>query len=294
MTPAVPRFEELAAPADWRAVDFISDLHLQAEEPATFEAWRRYMERTRADALFILGDLFEVWVGDDCLDDAGGFEARCCEVLRATARRMPVHYLHGNRDFLAGERFLAHCGLRGLHEPTVLAFGPGARQRFVLSHGDLLCLDDVAYQRFRAEARGAAWQARFLAQPLAVRREQARAIRLQSEAKRQQQQAGPGTGGPGATGLDGTTDYDRLDLDTDATRAWLAAARAGTLIHGHTHRPAEHALGPIDGAEPSAPGRRVVLSDWDAAASPPRAEVLRLALRESSAPALERRPAALS
>jgi len=246
VTPTVPRFEELAAPSHWRTVDFISDLHLQAVEPATVAAWRHYLQTTPADALFILGDLFEVWVGDDALLEPGSFEAEACAALQAAAQRMDVHFMHGNRDFLAGPAFLRHCGITGLQDPAVLTF---AGQRTVLSHGDLLCLDDVEYQRFRVQARSAEWQERFLAQPLAQRRQQARGIRQQSEARKQ-------SGAPYA------------DVDGPAAIAWLQAAHASTLVHGHTHRPAEHAL---------APGlARVVLSDWDAAAHPPRADVLRL------------------
>ena len=249
LTPAVPRFEELAAPSHWRTVEFISDLHLQASEPATVAAWEHYLSTTQADALFILGDLFEVWVGDDALEEPGGFEAQACTALRAAAQRMPVFFMHGNRDFLAGDAFLQHCGITGLHDPTVLAF---AGQRHVLSHGDLLCLDDVDYQRFRVLARSSAWQQQFLSQPLATRRAQARGIRQESEARKQ-------SGAPYA------------DVDHPAAIAWLRAAGANTLIHGHTHRPANHAL---------APGlQRVVLSDWDAAALPPRLETLRLSTR---------------
>ena len=246
MTTAVPRFEELVAPSRWRTVDFISDLHLQASEPATVAAWQHYLQTTQADALFILGDLFEVWVGDDAIAEPGSFEAEGCVALRAAAQRLPVYFMHGNRDFLAGPAFLAHCGITGLADPTVLAFGD---QRFVLSHGDMLCLDDVDYQRFRVQARSAAWQERFLSQPLATRRAQARGIRQESEARKQS----------GAT---------YADVDGPAAVAWLQAAGAHTLIHGHTHRPADHML---------APGlQRVVLSDWDAAALPPRLETLRL------------------
>ena len=245
-TPTVPRFEELAAPSHWRTVDFISDLHLQASEPATVAAWQHYLQTTTADALFILGDLFEVWVGDDAMFEPGSFEAQGCAALQAAAQRLPVYFMHGNRDFLAGPEFLAHCGIIGLADPTLLVFGG---ERFVLSHGDLLCLDDVDYQRFRVQARSAEWQQRFLAQPLAVRRAQARGIRQESEARKQS----------GAI---------YADVDGPAAIQWLTAAHAHTLIHGHTHKPASHAL---------APGlQRVVLSDWDAAAHPPRAEVLRL------------------
>ena len=242
----VPPFEELAAPPHWRTVDFISDLHLQASEPATVAAFQHYLESTPADAVFILGDLFEVWVGDDALREPGSFETQGCALLRAATQRLPVYFMHGNRDFLAGPDFLAACGINGLADPTVLAFGG---QRYVLSHGDLLCLDDVDYQRFRIQARSADWQQQFLAQPLATRRAQARGIRQESEAKKQS----------GAS---------YADVDGPAAVAWLQAAGAHTLIHGHTHRPALHGL---------APGlQRVVLSDWDAAALPPRLETLRL------------------
>ena len=253
ITTTVPRFEELVAPSHWRTVDFISDLHLQATEPATVAAWQQYLQSTPADALFILGDLFEVWVGDDALGEPGSFEAQGCAALQAAARRLPVYFMHGNRDFLAGPAFLAHCGITGLVDPSVLVFDA---QRIVLSHGDLLCLDYVDYQRFRLQARSAAWQAQFLAQPLTARRAQARGIRAQSEARKQS----------GAV---------YADVDGPAAIAWLQAAGAHTLVHGHTHRPASHLL---------APGlQRVVLSDWDAAAHPPRGEVLRL-----SAQGLER------
>ena len=255
MTPTVPPFEELAAPSHWRTVDVISDLHLQASESATVAAWQRYLQTTEADALFILGDLFEVWVGDDAIHEPGSFEAQGCAALQAAAQRLPVYFMQGNRDFLAGPAFLAHCGITGLADPTVLVF---QGQRFVLSHGDLLCLDDVDYQRFRVQARSAEWQQRFLAQPLATRRTQARGIRQESEARKHS----------GAT---------YADVDTPAAIAWLQAAGAHTLIHGHTHHPATH---------PLAPGlQRVVLSDWDLAAHPPRAEVLRL-----SATGLQRLP----
>lgn len=245
-TTTVPRFEELIAPSHWRTVDFISDLHLQTSEPATVAAFRHYLQTTSADALFILGDLFEVWVGDDAIDEPGSFEAEGCAALFAASQRLPLYFMHGNRDFLAGPAFLQRTGMTGLADPTVLVFDG---QRIVLSHGDLLCLDDVDYQRFRVQARSSAWQQAFLSQPLAMRRAQARGIRQESENKKQSGAA-------------------YADLDAPATLAWLQAAQAATLVHGHTHRPAEHAL---------APGlTRVVLSDWDAAALPPRLETLRL------------------
>ena len=242
----MPRFEELVAPSHWRTVDFLSDLHLQASEPDTLAAWHHYLQTTPADALFILGDLFEVWVGDDALDDPGSFESQACALLQAASRQRALFFLHGNRDFLIGPGFAQRTGATLLHDPTVLVW---QGQRLLLSHGDALCLDDVDYQRFRVQARSVQWQEHFLAQPLAQRRAQARGIRAESEARKQS----------GAV---------YADVDGPAAIAWLQAARATTLVHGHTHRPAEHPLAPDV--------RRVVLSDWDAAAHPPRADVLRL------------------
>jgi UDP-2,3-diacylglucosamine hydrolase len=244
MAQAVPRFAELNAPPDWRTADFISDLHLDESGPATFEAWRTWMSATTADAIFILGDLFEVWVGDDAASD--GFEARCTAVLHDVAARKPVFFMHGNRDFLVGDAFLAKLGVTLLDDPTVLVFGG---PRWLLSHGDMLCLADVDYLKFREQVRSSVWQDAFLAQPLAERRSIARGLRAQSEARKH-------------------SVLTYADVDEPAARDWLNACGASTLIHGHTHRPADHALG--DGL------RRVVLSDWDLAAVPPRAQVLRL------------------
>lgn len=249
MVPTVPPFQELIAPAQWRTVEFLSDLHLQASEPTTFASFQRYLSSTGADALFLMGDLFEVWVGDDACNEAGSFEAEVAQLLSAAAKNRPVHVMHGNRDFLLGPAFLKRTGLVGLSDPALLVFG---KQRIVLSHGDLLCLDDVDYQRFRLQARSSAWQTAFLALPLTERRAQARAMRVQSEAH-------------------GRAAQQQFDVDGPAAVAWLTRAGAHTLIHGHTHRPAEHLL---------APGlRRVVLSDWDSAATPPRGDVLRLSSR---------------
>ena len=245
---AAPPWPVLLAPAHWRQIDFISDLHLQASEPATFEAWQNTLKNTSADALFILGDLFEVWVGDDVATslEASSFEAQCARVLAATAQRMPVFFMHGNRDFLLGPAFARTCGMTLLADPTVLCLG---EERWLLSHGDALCLDDTDYLQFRAQVRNATWQQTFLSQPLAQRQTIARGLRAQSESRKRS----------------GVT---YADVDAQAARDWLQAAQASTLIHGHTHRPADHDLG--DGL------RRIVLSDWDLGAQPPRQEVLSL------------------
>ena len=244
--------QELIAASEWRAIDFISDLHLQAGEPATFNVWQRYMQATPANAVFILGDLFEVWVGDDLLQERG-FEFQCAQVIKKTAARLPTFFMHGNRDFLVGNDLMTACNASLLADPTVLSFN---HQRWLLSHGDALCLDDVDYMQFRQQVRSADWQKTFLAKTLAERQAIARDLRKQSEARK-------------------SSGADYGDVHENTARQWLQQAKSTTLIHGHTHKPALHDLG--DGLQ------RVVLSDWDAAATPPRAEVLRL-----SAQGLER------
>jgi UDP-2,3-diacylglucosamine hydrolase len=241
-------FPEIIAPVGWRTVDLISDLHLQAGDAATLEVWRGYLQTTSADALFILGDLFEVWVGDDAATQPG-FEAECAELLRLTAERLPVYFMHGNRDFLVGAGLAAQANFILLEDPTVLVLHD---ERWLLSHGDLLCLDDTDYLAYRAQVRKPEWQSAVLAKSLAERRALARSMRAQSEDHKR---------GP---------DVVWADVDVTAARDWLRQAHARTLVHGHTHRPAEHDLG--DGL------RRVVLSDWDASAHPPRAQVLCLSI----------------
>jgi UDP-2,3-diacylglucosamine hydrolase len=237
---------ELIAPSRWACVDFISDLHLQASETLTFQAWRNYLLHTAADAVFILGDLFEVWVGDDVLSLEGGFERQCADVLRAASARMDIYIMRGNRDFLMGAALMATCGCTLLEDPSVLSFG---NQRWLLVHGDAQCLDDTDYMRFRALVRAPAWQLDFLARPLAERIAFARDLRTQSEARKR-------------------SDMVYADVDFQAANTLLDTLQAKHMVHGHTHRPAKHALG--------AGRERLVLSDWDLGAHPPRAEVLRL------------------
>jgi len=232
----------MIAPPDWRMVDFLSDVHLDASELATFNAWAHHLNTTPADALFILGDLFEVWIGDDTQDP---FHLQCMELLRTTAKRIPVFFMCGNRDFLVGKQWLQSTGVQGLQDPTVLEL---AHQKILLSHGDALCIGDTDYIAFRALVRSSAWQHTFLAKPLSERQHIAKDLRAQSKARQQTQ-----------------TDY--VDIDASTASMWLEEYDCKLLLHGHTHRPATHDLG--NGLS------RMVLSDWQADATPPRSEVLR-------------------
>jgi UDP-2,3-diacylglucosamine hydrolase len=242
----LPTLYEISTAAHWRAVEFISDLHLSEQQPRTFDACAAYFERTDADAVFLLGDVFEVWVGDDARHE--GFAARGAEMLSHAATLRHVAFMAGNRDFLLGTAMLRDCGLMGLQDPTVLsAWG----HRVLLTHGDLLCLGDVDYQRFRDMVRSDEWRNAFLARPLAERNQLASQMRDTSKRHQQSQPADAW-----------------VDIDPGAAVAWMHAAGSRDMVHGHTHRPGSEAL---------APGfTRHVLSDWDLDTVPGRAEVLRL------------------
>jgi UDP-2,3-diacylglucosamine hydrolase len=247
--PALPAPGDLPAPAEWSQIDFISDLHLAPDMPLTVQAWEAYLLATPADAVFILGDLFDVWVGDDARRH--GFEAKCADVLTRAAKRTRISFMAGNRDFLIGAEMLGACGVSALPDPTLLlAFG----RRVLLSHGDALCFADTEYQRYRAQVRSPQWQATVLALPLDERR------RLASQMRHASEQRSANTMLPA----------EAADIDAAAAAAWMRDASATVLVHGHTHQP---------GSGPFAVGcMRHVLSDWDLdhADERPRAEVLRL------------------
>ena len=244
---SLPVFYEFGAPTSWRSIDFISDLHLAATLPRTFDAWAAHLLHTPADAVFILGDLFEAWVGDD--SRTLPFERQCVEVLAEAASRRQLAFMAGNRDFLLGAAALDACGVMALPDPTVLvAWG----QRVLLTHGDALCVDDASYQAFRAETRSEAWRDRFLTRPLAERLRIAAGYRHASEMRQ----------------ADDPLPARYSDLDSATAVAWMHAAGTAEMVHGHTHRP---------GSESLAPGyKRHVLSDWELDTAAPRAEVLRL------------------
>lgn len=258
----------VTASADWHCVDFISDLHLNRREPATLRAWQHYLAHTTAQAVFQLGDLFDVWLGDDALDTSAGassasgadeeFERVCATTLRDASSRVDLFFMRGNRDFLLGHNCASTCGMRLLPDPCLLDF---AAERWLLSHGDALCLADTDYMAFRAQVRGLAWQQQFLARTMAERRAIAADLRQRSEARKRSAPA-------------------PADVDAIAAADWLRRASARTMLHGHTHRPADHAL--PDGM------RRIVLSDWDLHANPPRAQVLRISTSDGHVATLRR------
>ena len=222
---------------------FTSDLHLSSSTPGIVRLFLDFLAgpARRAEALYLLGDIFEYWPGDDALDDPDdSLAATFGAALRSlTASGVEVGFLAGNRDFLIGERFAAATGIRLLPDPFVLSL---PAWQFVLSHGDQLCTDDAAYQAFRAEVRNPDWRARFLTKPLTERRQIIVGLRRQSElAKRDKAARSPGL----------------MDANPAATDDFLRAHGYATLIHGHTHRPARHDH-LVDGIH----CERWVLADW--------------------------------
>ena len=220
---------------------FVSDLHLDEERPDTTAHFERFLREIApgADAVYILGDLFEYWVGDDGL--ALAFNARIGSDLARLAKSLPVRFLHGNRDFLISGGFSRETGVELLEDPTVVdVYG----ERVLLMHGDTLCTDDKPYQAFRAQVRNPAWQQAALARPLAERLAMAQKLRSDSESAK-----------------DGKT---AAIMDVSAATVEKAFADSGcrVMIHGHTHRPARH-VHVVDGRECV----RWVLGDWYGSAS---------------------------
>ena len=220
---------------------FISDLHLDSSRPAITDLFLRFLreDAAQAEALYILGDLFEAWVGDD---EDGELALAVKAGLRTLVDSgVPVSVMRGNRDFLLGSDFAAESGVRLLADPCVALLNG---EPTLLLHGDLLCTDDGRYQDFRRQVRDPAWREQFLAQPLAARR----AFAQQARAASQDHQQGLKQEGQ----LEAIT-----DVNADAVREMLERFGLRRMIHGHTHRPAIHSMrvGEL-GAQ------RVVLGDW--------------------------------
>jgi UDP-2,3-diacylglucosamine hydrolase len=222
---------------------FISDLHLQESHPRTAEAFFRFLaERaSTAEALYLLGDIFEYWAGDDDLGTP--FHQRIVHALRELAAAgVAVYWMAGNRDFLVSQDFARAAGLSLLPDPYVVNIGG---QTVALAHGDTLCTDDLNYMTFRAQVRDPAWQQQFLGMPLAQRKAIIAGLR---EGSRQAQ---------------GEKSHEIMDVTLDAVAALHEATGADTIIHGHTHRPALH-------HDQQTGRRRYVLPDWELDAEPPR------------------------
>ena len=215
---------------------FVSDLHLDDSRPGITGQFERFLTGPafHAAAVYILGDLFEYWVGDDSLEMP--LAERVSVAIEDAAVRCPVYFMHGNRDFLVAERFAEATGVRLLEDPTVLDV---QGRRTVLMHGDTLCTDDHAYQAFRKLVRDPTWQSSALARPIDERLAIAQDMRVKSE--------GAKHGKPMAI----------MDVSPGAVEAIFRATGASLMIHGHTHRPARHEL-TVDGVR----RERWVLGDW--------------------------------
>ncbi|MCE7508610.1 UDP-2,3-diacylglucosamine diphosphatase [Alloalcanivorax xenomutans] len=215
---------------------FISDLHLDPARPEHLAALERLLEEHagKTDALYVLGDLFEAWIGDD--DDAP-FNRQAIDAFRRFSDAgSALYFMHGNRDFLLGEQFAAQCGGQLLDEGTVVdLYGT----RALLMHGDSLCTLDTAYQQFRALARNPQWQQAMLAKPLEERRAIAQGMRMQSQ------------------GNNANKAENIMDVTPEEVVRVMNEAGVKHLIHGHTHRPAVHEV-PLSGGT----GTRWVLGDW--------------------------------
>jgi UDP-2,3-diacylglucosamine hydrolase len=215
---------------------FISDLHIDAARPAINEQFLDFLrsEARTASALYILGDLFESWIGDDAPDSAQS--AAIAGLRELTAGGVPCFVMHGNRDFLLSRQFCASSGAQLLPDPLIITlYG----EPVLVMHGDALCTDDRAYQRLRATVRDPDWQRQFLALSIESRRALAGAARAGSQAHT------------------ASMEHAITDVNADSVAMALRAAGTSTLLHGHTHRPAIHAL-EVDGR----PRTRIVLGDW--------------------------------
>lgn len=220
----------------------ISDLHLQQSRPDISRSLLHFLttNKARCDALFILGDLFEVWIGDDEESDLSISIASALRDFQASGAS--IYIMHGNRDFLIGPDYASQCGATLIDDGYLLK---SAEHEFLLCHGDTLCTDDEDYMRFRHMVRQASWQQEFLAKSLDERRAFAELARKQS------QEATAGK------------EMSIMDVNQTEVLKTLAEAKQTTLIHGHTHRPAQHKITLDEAIDDRYEASRVVLGDWD-------------------------------
>jgi len=216
---------------------FISDLHLQESRPDITKAFLGFLEHTasKAEKLYILGDLFEAWIGDD---DQNDFISNIQSALLKINKTTEVFFMHGNRDFLIGSEFASSSGLKLLNDPcSEEMFG----NQVLLMHGDLLCIEDHDYQAFRKTSRDPKWQNEFLTKTIKERQEIAHNLRTMSKE---------------ATG---TKKEEIMDVSATEVIRTMKESSVNLLIHGHTHRPKSHKITVND-----QPAERIVLGDWDA------------------------------
>jgi UDP-2,3-diacylglucosamine hydrolase len=227
---------------------FISDLHLCVQTPHTTQRFHHFIQRIapQAEALYILGDLFEYWAGDDDLDSP--FHLEITSALRTLSLHgTAIYIMHGNRDFLMNTHLAEACNAKLLADPIMLDLYDTPT---LLTHGDALCTDDTAYQTFRQQVRNTAWQKKFLELPLSHRKAQIEQVRARSESEKQNKS------------------MSIMDVNLQAVNEMLIEYNFPRLIHGHTHRPAHH-LHHIEGHTCD----RWVLGDWDKHANALHCEV---------------------
>lgn len=216
-------------------IQLISDLHLSADDPALLDQFRQYAAQLESgDELYILGDLFEYWLGDDAVEFLGHLQAE--RLLSSISDRgVQLNFLTGNRDFLLGKSFADRCGMNLIADEYILNIGA---ERILLMHGDSLCTDDVAHQQFRTMVRTPSWKKGFLEKSVVERDAMAKLARYHSEDSKAAKTS------------------QIMDVNSRAVDEVMRAHRVRMLIHGHTHRPAVHEIGSADG------GYRIVLGDW--------------------------------
>lgn len=220
---------------------FISDLHLDSSKPEITATLLDFLEQgtDHCEALYILGDLFEAWVGDD---DESELSESVAAALRAVADKgTRIYLMHGNRDFLLGQDYARRCGAELLEEPTVIDCHG---HRLALIHGDSLCTRDHAYMQFRAQVRDPQWQEQFLAKSLVERYMIAQQVREQSMEANSNKAS------------------DIMDVTPSEVVRLLESLKVNLLVHGHTHRPAVHTITLEKAINRSKTATRIVLGDW--------------------------------
>lgn len=228
----------ITAKPHWNKIAFASDIHLHEQDPLSADYWHQSLAQLQVQALFLLGDIFDAWIGDDCLFDAqlsySAFAKNAVQALKQASERMSIYCMQGNRDFLMGSLFAEQAHVSLIPDPCILILDQ--KKRLLLSHGDAWCTDDLDYQAFRKQVRQAQWQTDFLNQDLQTRYQQAQAMRKASLQYQTQKNKGP------------------MDINVALAIKQARQYECQGIIHGHTHCP--QLLPPIEGIS------RRVLTDW--------------------------------